>query len=75
MINDLRLRTETPYRHGECISIARSRRGGDYAFLRNAALTRTLKIYHLARGAFYIVPNRVVGQALNAQRSEGSDEL
>jgi len=61
-------------------SIARSRRGGDYALLRNtrAALTRALKIYHLARvlhRAALRVPNRVVGQALNAQRSEGSDGL
>lgn len=87
MINDLRLRMETSYRRGECASVVHStsRRGGDYALSRNtrAALTRALKIYHLARGAFHIVPRyacRIASSneprpALNAQRSKGSDGL
>lgn len=79
MINDLQLRMETSYRRGECIGslfhVPSSWK--TYALFRNtlAALTRALKIYHLARGAFYIVSHYAcriassnkLGQTFNAQ--------
>lgn len=89
MINDLRLRMETSYRPSECIdsTFYVSRRLCAFEKRTRAnTLTRALKIYHLARGAFYIVPRyacRIVSlskraarpSSLNAQRSKGSDRI